>query len=119
MSAPHSENHLSSKIEILQHDIERLHNLSEKFDQTIDKFTELANNINKILAVQETRIDHNDKMFDLISGYIKNLEIKILQLEAKIESVVRWKYMMMGVALVVGFILSKTSFLDKFLSMVF
>jgi len=114
-----SEGHINSKIEILKRDIERLHHLSEKFDETIDRFTELVGNINKILAVQETRIDHNDKMFDLISGYIQNLEIKIIQLETKIESVVRWKYMMMGVAGVVGFILSKTSFLDNFLSMVF
>jgi len=109
------ENRISSDIEILKHDIERLHVLSEKFEETINKFTDLANNINTILAVHETRIDNNDKTFSLITAYIKSLEEKIVQLEAKIESVVRWKYMMMGVALVIGFILSKTSFLDNIL----
>ena len=60
---------LKTEIELVKKDINQLNQVIGKLDTTIDKLSEVALSINKMLAVQETKIAYQDRQID------KNVEI--------------------------------------------
>lgn len=131
--------HIKTEVEVLKRDINRLGDLFDKLDVAIDKLSEVANGINKMLAVQENRLTQQEDISRHIFTIIENrqkeinekyehLNIKIQKTEEEVKSEInktvncimtkidkiatdvnsieKWRYIVLGGAIVIGFLLS-------------
>jgi len=130
---------LETEVKILQKDLVTFQNILDRFDITINKLTEVSNNLNKVIAVQDSRIDTQEKAIEIVHKRITDMKdeiheelsdhyqvilekIKELQVEQKIhademskrvDSLEKWRYIVMGGAVVLGFLLSKVGIIDS------
>ena len=72
---------LQTEIELVKRDINQLNQVIGKLDTAIDKLSEVATSINQMLAVQENKIDTQDKQID------KNVEVIHDRIEKHSEEV--------------------------------
>ena len=100
---------LETEVELLKKDVHSIAKLVDKLDVAIDKLTEVTNCLNKMIAVQEQKIEQQEQD-DL---YIKE---KTKELSRRVTSLEKWKWLTLGGAGVVGFILAKLSMISKFIS---
>lgn len=116
-------------------DVEILKRVVDRLDITIEKLAEVSNGINKILAVHESRIDtqeettrqlmlmmeerrreytiHHDDMKLQYTQLRKEFIDELNLAKKELELLNRWKYLVLGGAVVIGFILSRTNILEK------
>lgn len=130
---------LETEVKILQKDLVTFQNILDKFDITINKLTEVSNNLNKVIAVQDSRIDTQEKAIEIVHKRITDMKdeiheelsdhyqvilekIKELQVEQKIhademskrvDALEKWRYIVMGGAVALGFLLSKVGIIDS------
>jgi putative NADH-flavin reductase len=130
---------LETEVKILQKDLVTFQNILDRFDITINKLTEVSNNLNKVIAVQDSRIDTQEKAIEIVHKRITDMKdeiheelsdhyqvilekIKELQIEQKIhademtrrvDALEKWRYIVMGGAVVLGFLLSKVGIIDS------
>jgi putative NADH-flavin reductase len=130
---------LETEVKILQKDLVTFQNILDRFDITINKLTEVSNNLNKVIAVQDSRIDTQEKAIEIVHKRITDMKdeiheelsdhyqvilekIKELQVEQKIhademskrvDALEKWRYIVMGGAVALGFLLSKVSIIDS------
>lgn len=130
---------LETEVKILQKDLVTFQNILDRFDITINKLTEVSNNLNKVIAVQDSRIDTQEKAIEIVHKRITDMKdeiheelsdhyqvilekIKELQVEQKIhademskrvDALEKWRYIVMGGAVVLGFLLSKVGIIDS------
>jgi len=130
---------LETEVKILQKDLVTFQNILDKFDITINKLTEVSNNLNKVIAVQDSRIDTQEKAIEIVHKRITDMKdeiheelsdhyqvilekIKELQVEQKIhademskrvDALEKWRYIVMGGAVALGFLLSKVNIIDS------
>lgn len=130
---------LETEVKILQKDLVTFQNILDRFDITINKLTEVSNNLNKVIAVQDSRIDTQEKAIEIVHKRITDMKdeiheelsdhyqvilekIKELQIEQKIhademtrrvDALEKWRYIVMGGAVALGFLLSKVSIIDS------
>lgn len=130
---------LETEVKILQKDLVTFQNILDKFDITINKLTEVSNNLNKVIAVQDSRIDTQEKAIEILHKRITDMKdeiheelsdhyqvilekIKELQVEQKIhademsrrvDALEKWRYIVMGGAVALGFLLSKVGIIDS------
>lgn len=130
---------LETEVKILQKDLVTFQNILDRFDITINKLTEVSNNLNKVIAVQDSRIDTQEKAIEIIHKRITDMKdeiheelsdhyqvilekIKELQVEQKIhademskrvDALEKWRYIVMGGAVALGFLLSKVGIIDS------
>lgn len=130
---------LETEVKILQKDLVTFQNILDKFDITINKLTEVSNNLNKVIAVQDSRIDTQEKAIEIVHKRITDMKdeiheelsdhyqvilekIKELQAEQKIhademsrrvDALEKWRYIVMGGAVALGFLLSKVGIIDS------
>jgi len=130
---------LETEVKILQKDLVTFQNILDKFDITINKLTEVSNNLNKVIAVQDSRIDTQEKAIEIVHKRITDMKdeiheelsdhyhvilekIKELQVEQKIhademsrrvDALEKWRYIVMGGAVALGFLLSKIGIIDS------
>lgn len=130
---------LETEVKILQKDLVTFQNILDKFDITINKLTEVSNNLNKVIAVQDSRIDTQEKAIEILHKRITDMKdeiheelsdhyqvilekIKELQAEQKIhademsrrvDALEKWRYIVMGGAVALGFLLSKVGIIDS------
>ena len=79
------ENNLKTDVELLKKDVHSIARLVDKLDVAIDKLTDVTNCLNKMIAVQEQKIEqqemvcygwswsrwfHTSKIIFIISNYI-------------------------------------------------
>lgn len=133
---------LETEVKILQKDLVTFQTILDRFDITISKLTEVSNNLNKVIAVQESKIKTQEKDIEIIHKRISDTQeelgsqlsehykvildkIKELQKEQKIHanemsnrvnSLEKSRYILIGGSIVLGFLLSKVDFIDKLLS---
>lgn len=133
---------LETEVKILQKDLVTFQTILDRFDTTISKLTEVSNNLNKVIAVQESKIKTQEKDIEIIHKRISDTQeelgiqlsehykvildkIKELQKEQKIHanemsnrvnSLEKSRYILIGGSVVLGFLLSKVDFIDKLLS---
>lgn len=134
-----AEDNLATDVKIIQKDLVSLQNILDKFDATISKLTDVSNTLNKIIAVQESRIDTQEKSIEIVHKRISDMkeemheemnghyetileELKEMKQEQRkhaeemslrVSNLEKWRYVVMGAAIVLGFLLAESSILDN------
>lgn len=103
------DNNIKTEVELLKKDVHSIAKLVDKLDVAIDKLTEVTNCLNKMIAVQEQKIEQQEQD----DVYIKE---KTKELSRRVTSLEKWKWFTLGGAGVVGFILAKLSMISQILS---
>jgi hypothetical protein len=120
-------------IESLKKDIENVNAINGKLDTAIDKLTDVSTSIKSMLAVHEEKITRQEKVDEVIFDKLREreaeitdvyrelkkdvemsekrllIEIKGLKIDigARVGMLERYKWLIMGGAIVIGWILSK------------
>ena len=123
---------LKVQLEGLKKDVENVNNLNDRLDTAIQKLTDVSTSIKSMLAVHEEKISRQEQIDDIIFGKLKDRETEIdkvhreltkeiqstekrlliemkqikLDLGARVGIIERYKWLIMGGALVIGWILS-------------
>jgi len=131
---------LDTNVKILQKDIISFQQMLEKYDTTIVKITDVMNKFDKIIAVQESKIETQEKSIEIVHKRINDMkdelheefnshyhtileEIKDLhktqrvhasEMSRRVDALEKWRYLVMGGAVALGFLLSKVPFEDLF-----
>jgi hypothetical protein len=124
---------LKVQIAGLKKDIENVNNLNNRLDVAIDKLTDVSTSIKQMLAVHEEKIGRQEQIDEIIFDKLKErateidnvyrdlhkeiqnvekrllIEIKSIKLDigARVGILEKYRWIIMGGAIVVGFILSK------------
>ena len=127
---------LDTNVKILQKDIISFQQMLEKYDTTIAKITDVMNKFDKIIAVQESKLETHGKSIEIVHKRIDDMkdelhdefnnhyhsileEIKELQksqkrhaseMSKRVDALEKWRYIVMGGAVALGFLLSKVPF---------
>jgi len=122
---------LRTDVELLKRDMQLIAGLAEKFDVAIDKLSAVSVTVDKMLAVHETRLSNNEQQREIIHQRITDMkkeitdEIKSMkeenraqhsQTNERLERLERWRWFVVGVATVIGFILAQMEPLAKLFS---
>ena len=120
-------------IESLRKDIENMNTINGRIDTAIDKLTDVSTSIKSMLAVHEEKIQRQEKIDDIIFDKLKDradeisdvyrelkrdvemsekrllIEIKSLKndIGARVGVLERYKWLILGGAIVIGWIMSK------------
>ena len=120
-------------IESLRKDIENVNTIHGRLDTAIDRLTEVSTSIKSMLAVHEEKIQRQEKIDDVIFEKLKDraeeisdvyrelkkdvemsekrllIEIKSLKndIGARVGVLERYKWLILGGAIVIGWVLSK------------
>lgn len=113
---------LSKKVAVLEKEVSQYSELISKFDLTIDRLSEVSNSLEKLAIVHETRLTQQEKKTEEIVEKM-NEEIKQLMammktlsdkedthykdLSSRMHAMEKWKWMIMGGAVVVALLTSK------------
>ena len=123
---------LKVQLEGLKKDVENVSNLNTRLDTAIQKLTDVSTSIKSMLAVHEEKISRQEQIDDIIFGKLKDRETEIdkvhreltkeiqstekrlliemkqikLDLGARVGIIERYKWLIMGGAIVLGWILS-------------
>ena len=140
---------LRTELELLKKDFLALNNLTERLDIAIDKLSEVADGMNRILAVHELKLENHEKQIQLWNTQYENLHERIntsrkefaddltkgreiiinkmadldsaqtktlAEISARVDKLEKWKYLMVGGAVVVGFIISRMPIISNLLN---
>jgi chromosome segregation ATPase len=120
-------------IESLKKDLENVNNIQDKLDTAIDKLTDVSSSIKSMLAVHEEKITRQEKIDEIIFDRLKDraeeitdvyrelrrdidlvekrllIEIKSLKNDfgSRVGVLEKYRWIIMGGAIVIGWILSK------------
>ena len=120
-------------IESLRKDIENMNTINGRIDTAIDKLTDVSTSIKSMLAVHEEKIERQEKIDEVIFDKLKDradeisdvyrelkrdvemsekrllIEIKSLKndIGARVGVLERYKWLILGGAIVIGWIMSK------------
>ena len=123
---------LKVQLEGLKKDVENVNNLNDRLDTAIQKLTDVSTSIKSMLAVHEEKISRQEQIDDIIFGKLKDreteidkvhrelskeiqhlekrllVEIKTIKLDfgTRVGILERYKWLIMGGAIVIGWILS-------------
>ena len=124
---------LKVQIEGLKKDVENVANLNARLDVTIDKLTDISSSIKSMLAVHEEKISRQEQIDEIIFDKLKDrageidtvhrelsremqqvekrllIEMKQIKLDigARVGILEKYRWIIMGGAIVVGFIISR------------
>ena len=123
---------LKVQLEGLKKDVENVNNLNDRLDTAIQKLTDVSTSIKSMLAVHEEKISRQEQIDDIIFEKLKDrqseidvvhkelskeiqhlekrllVEIKTIKLDfgARVGILEKYRWLIMGGAIVVGWILS-------------
>ena len=123
---------LKVQLEGLKKDVENVNNLNDRLDTAIQKLTDVSTSIKSMLAVHEEKISRQEQLDDIIFTKLKDRENEIdkvhreltkeiqstekrlliemkqikLDLGARVGIIEKYKWLIMGGAIVIGWILS-------------
>lgn len=109
-----------TKIAVLEERLSAYEMMLKRIDEAIQLMGKTGQNISKILAVHEQKIEQCEKSDDLVTRLISDLKDenkaqhndvsdRIKELEIKVEDVVKFRWIMVGVAIIVSFAVSQSS----------
>ena len=119
---------VKTDVELLKRDMELLAGLAEKFDIAIDRLTEVSQSVDKMLAVHETRLVQQEQQREILHQRISDFkketmdEIRALRdentrqhrdLETRIARIEKWRWFVVGVASVIGFLFAQMANISK------
>jgi CRISPR/Cas system CMR subunit Cmr6 (Cas7 group RAMP superfamily) len=108
-----------TKIAVLEERLSAYEVMMNKIDEAIQLMGKTSQNISKMLAVHEEKIDQCNKTDDLISKMLTNLKEesekhcksvneRIDKIEIKLDEIVKYRWIIVGVFAVVSFALSQS-----------
>ena len=123
---------LKVQLEGLKKDVENVNNLNDRLDTAIQKLTDVSTSIKSMLAVHEEKIQRQEQIDEIIFEKLKErageidtvhrelskeiqqvekkllLEIRQMKLDlgARVSIIEKYRWLIMGGALVIGWILS-------------
>jgi len=123
---------LKVQLEGLKKDVENVNNLNSRLDTAIEKLTDVSTSIKSMLAVHEEKIQRQEQIDEIIFEKLKErageidtvhrelskeiqqvekkllLEIRQMKLDlgARVSIIEKYRWLIMGGALVIGWILS-------------
>jgi chromosome segregation ATPase len=127
---------VDTNIKLLQKEVASFQQILAKYDITIIKITDVVNKFDKVIAVQQSKIETQEKAIEIIHKRIDDMkdelhnefnthyhsileEIKELQklqnshaskMSKRVDALEKWRYIVMGGAVALGFLLSKVPF---------
>mgnify|MGYP003117882775 CR=1 FL=1 len=127
---------VDTNIKLLQKEVASFQQILAKYDITIIKITDVVNKFDKVIAVQQSKIETQEKAIEIIHKRIDDMkdelhdefnnhyhsileEIKELQklqnshaskMSKRVDALEKWRYIVMGGAVALGFFLSKVPF---------
>ena len=112
---------LITDVEILKRDVDSINQVLEKLDNAIDKIADVANGINQILAVHETKQETTKQDIEVLHKRITDGEQEIKEdfekyhlqirdifdrMDTRIATLEKWKWYIMGTAWGLGFLIA-------------
>ena len=127
------ETDIRVQLETLRKDIENVNSIQGRLDTAIDKLTDVSTSIKSMLAVHEEKIQRQEQLDDVIFTKLKerqnemdniykelksDIELSEKRLLCELKSIrndiggrvgilEKWKWLIMGGSIVVGWVLSK------------
>lgn len=109
-----------TKIAVLEERLSAYELMMRKIDEAIQLMGKTSQNISKMLAVHDEKIEQCGKTDEMISSMIDELKRenkeqhnlvseKIKVLETKIEEIAKFRWIILGAAIVLSFIFSQSS----------
>jgi predicted ribosome quality control (RQC) complex YloA/Tae2 family protein len=116
-----------TKIAVLEERLSAYETMMNKIDEAIQIMGKASQNINKMLAVHEERIEQCHKADDYIGRVIEELRIenkeqhevvnqRIEKIETKLDEFVKYRWIIVGIFAVVSFALSQSHMVVDFLT---
>lgn len=116
-----------TKIAVLEERLSAYENMMKKIDEAIQLMGKTSQNISKMLAVHEERIEQCHKTDDYISRLVEDMRMenrdqhqlvteRIEKIENKLEEVVKFRWIIIGVFAVVSFGISQSNMVVDFLT---
>ena len=116
-----------TKIAVLEERLSAYENMMRKIDEAIQIMGKTSQNISKMLAVHEERIEQCHKSDDYIGRLIEELRIenkdsheavvaRIEKVENKLEEFAKYRWIIIGVFAVVSFAISQSHMVIDFLT---
>ena len=116
-----------TKIAVLEERLSAYEMMMHKIDEAIQLMGKTSQNISKMLAVHEEKIDQCNKTDDLIAKMISGLKEenekqcesvneKIEKIEVRLEEFVKYRWIIVGVFAVVSFAFSQSHMVVDFLT---
>jgi len=126
---------LEAEVEIIRNDMVSFQSILDKFDVTINKLSDVSNTLNKVIAVQEQRIEAQEKSLEVVHNRIDSTKEEMRQemsnkyseilnklsdieksqkqhseeITKRVNNLEKWRYIVMGGGIVIGFLLSETT----------
>ena len=116
-----------TKIAVLEERLSAYEMMMHKIDEAIQLMGKTSQNISKMLAVHEEKIDQCNKTDDLIAKMVNDLKEenekqcesvneKIEKIEVRLEEFVKYRWIIVGVFAVVSFAFSQSHMVVDFLT---
>ncbi len=116
-----------TKIAVLEERLSAYEVMMHKIDEAIQLMGKTSQNISKMLAVHEEKIDQCNKTDDLLAKMVNDLKEenekqcesvneKIEKIENKLDEFVKYRWIIVGVFAVVSFALSQSPMVVDFLT---
>ena len=120
MASQNNNDHLITKVAVLERDVNAMTGLYDRLDVSIVKLTEVANSIKQLIAIHESKIDRQQEISDDLFEEIKLLHERQKKIEKcisenteamnkKFQAIDKFKWTFLGGAVVVGYIFSKVN----------
>lgn len=109
-----------TKIAVLEERLSSFEIMMKKIDEAIQIMGKTSQNISKMLAVHEEKIEHSNKTDDMISKMISEMKDenkdqhekvskRIISLESKVEELGKFRWIIAGAAIILSFVVSQSS----------
>jgi hypothetical protein len=109
-----------TKIAVLEERLSSYELMLKKIDEAIQIMGKTGQNISKMLAVHEQKIDQIEKSDNMIVNMIRELKTenredhevvseKIKSLEVKVEDIAKFRWIIFGAAIIISFAISQSS----------
>ena len=110
MGFEETETHnIRTDVELLKKDVHSISRLVDKLDVAIDKLTDVTNCLNRMIAVQEEKLASQE-------AEDKHLHKQVQIMDKRVTAIEKWKWLVIGGAIVVGFAIAKFSTFQQLLT---
>lgn len=114
------------ELEVLKKDLDLLVALTDRFDIAIDRLSTVAQSVDKMLAVHETRLENQERQTEILHARINDFKKEIMEefkdmrdenknhharIGERLERLEKWRWIVVGAATVCGVILAQN--MDK------
>jgi chromosome segregation ATPase len=102
---------LKTHVALLEKDVTQMTMFVEKLDSAIEKLADVSSSIKELLAVHAHKLTQqseiNSELFTIIREMKEQNHREHTDLLQRIEGLEKWKYMIVGAGIIIGFLCSK------------